>query len=261
MRSRGDHLPIDRVGDGDGAVPCNQAQVAHVLQVVGGNRVGGLGTTQQGLHDPAYAFLLELVGELIQVRLPAKDQLLPGILNRVAGDRPASVPHRLVLEAGFVGEGIHQPRLAPGQLPDCGARLAHKRLAGLLGVLGQQRLGLRAREVSEPQRLGADVEGAPASDDRILGGRPDAVVAHVAHPAQDDGLRKPGRAFRVTRPKLAQHGEQGVADQRVDLVDHEHERLCVRAGHCASVSPRASWGPAASRMPGQTSATNRSSSV
>jgi len=44
----------------------------------------------------------------------------------------------------------------------------------------------------------------------------DAVVSHVA---QDDALGKALRALDVSCPELAQHRQQGVAHQRVDLVD------------------------------------------
>ena len=213
-----------------GPVRVTRPRSRTVLEVVGGNRVGDLGAAQQRLDHPADPLLLELVRELVQVGLPAEDQLLAGVLDRRFGDRAAAVARRPVVEAGFVGERVHQPRLTPGQLPDRGAGLARKRLAGLLVVLSEQGLDLVRREVSEPQRLGAHVEGAPAGDDRVLRGRPDAVVAHVAHPAQDHALRKPVRALRVAGPELAKDREQGVADERVDLVDHEHERLRIRFG-------------------------------
>ena len=162
--------------------------------------------------------------------LPAEDELLASVLDRVHRDRPATVPPGPVLEAGFVGEGVDQPRLAPGQLPDRGGRLARERLAGLPGVLREQGLDLVRREVPKSQGLGAHIEGAPAGDDLVPRGRPDAVVAHVAHPAQDHALRKPGGALGIAGPELAQDGEQGVADECVNLVEHEHERLRARLG-------------------------------
>ena len=51
-----------------------------------------------------------------------------------------------------------------------------------------------------------------------------AVVAHVAHPAQDDALGKAGRALGVAGPQLPQHRDQGVADQGVDFVEQQHQR-------------------------------------
>ena len=50
----------------------------------------------------------------------------------------------------------------------------------------------------------------------------------MAHPAQDQALWKPERALRIAGAQLPKHRQQGVADQGVDLVDHEHQRLGVR---------------------------------
>ena len=57
----------------------------------------------------------------------------------------------------------------------------------------------------------------------------DAVVAHVAHAAQHDALGKALGALVVAGPELAQHRDQGVADQGVDLVDEQHQG--PRVGH------------------------------
>ena len=229
---------VDGVGDRDGPAAGDEAEVAHVLEVVGGNRAGGLGAAQQRLDHPAHPLLAQLVGKLVQVRLTARDQLLARIPDGLGGDRPGAVAPRLVLETGLVGEGVDQPRLSPGQCPDRGARLAGERLTGLPGVLREQGLDLVWREVSEPQGLGPHVEGAAAGDERVLGGRVDPVVAHVAHPAQNDALRKPARAVRVAGAELAQHREQGVADEGVDLVDEEHERLRTRCGPAGQGLPQ-----------------------
>ena len=51
-----------------------------------------------------------------------------------------------------------------------------------------------------------------------------AVVAHVADPAQDQALRKALRAIHVAGAQLAQHRNERVAHQRVDLVDEKNER-------------------------------------
>ena len=104
-------------------------------------------------------------------------------------------------------------------------------------MLRQQRLDFAAREVPEPQGLGANVEGAATGDDGVFGGRPDAVVAHVAHAAQDHALWKAARAVRVAGAQLPQHCQQSVADQRVYLVDHQHQRPGVRLGPAGKGSP------------------------
>ena len=108
----------------------------------------------------------------------------------------------------------------------CGAGsqgIAGERLARLLGVLGQQREYLVLREVPQTQGPGLDVEGAAAGNDLVRGARSDSVVAYVAHAAQNDALGEPPGAPHVARPELAQHRQQGVADQGVDLVDQEDQ--------------------------------------
>ena len=53
--------------------------------------------------------------------------------------------------------------------------------------------------------------------------RPVRVDAVVAHSAQHHALRKAPGAPDIAGPELAQHRDQGVADQRVDLVDQQHQ--------------------------------------
>ena len=60
-----------------------------------------------------------------------------------------------------------------------------------------------------------------------LRARMDAVVAHVAHPAQDDALREVLRPIVIAHPELPEHRDQRIADQRVDLVDQQYERSGV----------------------------------
>ena len=58
----------------------------------------------------------------------------------------------------------------------------------------------------------------------------DVVVPHVTHPAQDDALGKAIRSQVVSRSKLPEHGEKRIADQRIDLVDEQHQRPAVGFG-------------------------------
>ena len=55
----------------------------------------------------------------------------------------------------------------------------------------------------------------------------DAVVAHIPHAAQDHAVREMLGALAVSRSQLAENRQQRVADQRVDLVDEQHQRLRV----------------------------------
>ena len=101
-------------------------------------------------------------------------------------------------------------------------------MSRLPGVLGEQSFHFLRREIPQPQRFGLDVEGAAAGDDGLLGGGMDAVVAHVSDTAQNDALRKAGGALIVPGSQLSQHGKERVANQRVELVDQQHERSLVR---------------------------------
>jgi hypothetical protein len=136
-------------------------------------------------------------------------------------------------KAGLVGQRVDQPGLALGQLPDPVDGRVGEGLTGLGGVLGEQRGAVGGIEVAQAQGLGLDVEPAAAGDDLLLGRGMDAVVAQVAHAAEHDGGRERLRALGVTGAQLAQQRDQRVADQGVDLVEQQHQRLRGCAGSSA----------------------------
>ena len=204
----------------------DEAQVAHVFQIVG-VVARLLASAQQRLDDAAHARFPELVGELVEVDLPAQDEVLSGVEEVVAGDRTGTVPARIGVEAGAAAERVHQPGLAPGLGPHRLQRLRGEGLPGFRAVLGEQRAYLRLREVPEAQRFRPDVERAAAGDRRVLRAGMDTVVAHVAHPAQHHALRKAPGALVVAGAQLPQHGDQGVADQGVELIDQQHQGFRV----------------------------------
>ena len=91
----------------------------------------------------------------------------------------------------------------------------------------------------DPRLLGArTIEGFEALVDarrkRLVASGPLPVAvgligsAPVTSPAQDHALWKVTRASRVAGAQLPQHGQQRVADQRVDLVDQKHQRFRIR---------------------------------
>ena len=225
-----DHFAVDGIGDGHGAGSCHQAQVAHVRQIVGWNQVNRAGPPQERFNDPAHPLLLQLVGELVEMGLATQDQLLARVLDGGARDLPAAVATGLVPETGLVSQRIHQPGLALRQPPDLVPPLVREHLVRLPGMLCQQGLDLAWQEISEPQGFGPNVECAATGDDGVFGPGPNSVVTHVTHTAQNHALGKPLGAVRVTGPELTQYRQQRVAHQRVDLVDHEHERLGVGFG-------------------------------
>ena len=177
------HLGVDRVGHARRTILGNQTQIPRVLQVAVG-KAALFAAAQQRLDHPPHPLLLELVGQLIQMCLAAKDQLLLGVADGPGFHRMAPVPSNLALEAGLVGQGVDKPRLAPGLFPDRLQRVVGEHLARLRRVLRQQGPRLPGAEIAQPQRFGLDVEGAAPGDHRILGGRLDPVVAHIPHSAQ-----------------------------------------------------------------------------
>ena len=103
-------------------------------------------------------------------------------------------------------------------------------LAAFPGVLPEQRQDLLSCEVAQTQRARLDVEGTASGDDLLLRARVDAIVTHVAHAAEHHALGKAFGAAYVPRAQLAQHRQEGVAHQRVDLVDEQHQRPRIRLG-------------------------------
>ena len=218
-------FPVDGVGDGHGVAPTDEAEVAHVLDVVRGNVLDASIAAQQGFDHPPHTLVLELSSKLIEVGFAAQHQLLHGVANGLLGDVPAAVAARLAVEARLVRERVHQPRLAAGSAPDFVQRLLVEPLSGGFGVLAQQGVRLGLREIAEAQRAGVHVECAAAEYHCVLGAGPDPIVAHIADAAQHDAVGIAARPFRVAGAQLAEYGDQGVADQRVDLVDEQHQRL------------------------------------
>ena len=87
------HFLIDRVRHARRRVRCQQAEIAHVLQVV--YVVGRLATGQQRLEHPPHALILQLVRELIEMRPPRQDQRFPRRVDVVRGHRLRAVPPAL----------------------------------------------------------------------------------------------------------------------------------------------------------------------
>ena len=75
------HLRVDGIGDARRVVAGDQTEVADVLEVAG-RELASVGAAQQRLDDAAHAVFLELVGELVEVDLPAQDEMLPRVERR-----------------------------------------------------------------------------------------------------------------------------------------------------------------------------------
>ena len=109
-------LGVDGVRNTQGVVTGDQAEVADVLQIAGGERAL-VASAQQRLDDAANPIFLELVRELIQVSLPAENQTLLVVEDVARGDCAGAVPSGFVVEAGTPAQRVHQPGLAPSLSP------------------------------------------------------------------------------------------------------------------------------------------------
>ncbi len=216
---------VDRVGRGKvlaGQLPADQAQVQHILHV--GLRALVLPAHQHRLDHPSHPFLTEFVGQLVQMRVITQDQCLAGLAELRLVDHHRAIAIRADFPHRLLGQRIDQPRLTLRRGPRQFQCFGREDLARRRRVLGVQRFHLRSGEIAKPDAFGLDIEGRSASDDlAIRPGQP--VIPHVAHAAQHDGLREMLRPVGVAGADLPQQRDQGVADQRVDLVEEKHDRL------------------------------------
>ena len=208
-----------------------EAEVAEIGDVVVPEC--GLAAAQQRLDDAPHTGLVELVHELVEMRVASQNETLAGVLDALERNRSAAVVRRLVLEAGLAGRRVHQPGLAAGLPPDFGESVVGEGLAGFVGVLTEQIPDLALREIAEAEGLGLDVEGAATQHD-LPRRRADAVVAHVAYTTQDDALREAPGPVAVPAAQLPEHRDQGVAHERVDLVDEQPKGFGSAAAHSDS---------------------------
>jgi hypothetical protein len=186
---------------------------------------------------------------LAQASVLSLDQCLCGELDHVPGDWLAQVGAQLV--HGFARDRVDQPWLTACQLEraiECG-RLEH--LTGVRRVLGVELGHFLAGEPTHGERLDLDVESEPwslraqpalrapygrfgfhlrfAPVERTGRSEPpfpivDLIVADITKPDQRHRPRKALWPLPVTRSKLAQHGDQHVVAERIDLVDEDHQR-------------------------------------
>ena len=171
-----------------------------------------------------------LSGELVEVRHTPHNERLLGGVDGWHADGLRRVWTRPGPKASLVRQGVDQPRLAAGQLPQALDRGQLEDLPALGAVLRQQLLYLALAEISQAQRFGLDVEGAAALHVGPLPAGIDLVVAHIPHAAQDHALRERLRPPVIVRPQLAQYRDQRVADQRIDLVQQQHQRSWTGCG-------------------------------
>ncbi len=80
-------------------------------------------------------------------------------------------------------------------------------------------------EISKTQGFRLDVKTTAAGDNIFFPAGMDAVITDIAHTAEDNGLRKGGRAFVIAGTELPKHRDQGIAHQGIDFVKNQHQRL------------------------------------
>ena len=153
-------------------------------------------------------------------------EALASLLNRVERDRPASVTRGLV------------PRNRPRTPARSRARAAR---ASGLQTSASASSGVRAwpvsaacwpsrpahlplREVAQAQGLGLDVEGASPEHDLACSRSGCGSHARRARRTGSTLCGKCSRSVAVPAAQLPEHGDQGVADEGVDLVDEQYQR-------------------------------------
>ena len=175
--------------------------------------------------------LSQLVHQLVQVRFLAQDEVFLGFLHHFGRD-----PRTAVLCSRQLESRVSKPSEFTSQgWPRVGSHTEFQRL-------GDNWLPPRSMLVIEQLDTSGRSKSPMRSDSALIlkalppvmmawpRGGVDAVVPHVVYATQDDALRKQRRPLGVARPQLAQNRDQGVADQRVDFVDHQHQRLVALFG-------------------------------
>jgi hypothetical protein len=81
---------------------------------------------QQRLDDPPHPRLAQLVGELIQMGVAALDQGLGGLVDGLGIDGAGAIAQILAAEGDLVADGVDQPGLAAGPVPDARQRIGVK---------------------------------------------------------------------------------------------------------------------------------------
>ena len=161
------------------------------------------------------------------MRGAGEDEPLLGPVDVRRGDALVGRDRQLLDD--LASEGVDQPGLPGRELLDAGERRLGEDLPDVVRVLGVERAQLFPGEVADAQGGDLDVERARGAHALGIPTARGLVVAHVAETAEDDrGGEIPGAA-RESGAKLAQHAEQALAAQGVDLVEEEDERPRARA--------------------------------
>lgn len=194
----------------------HEAEILHEPAIVVGD-VAEWQASEHGLDHLPHARLAQALDQAVEVRVLALDEDLARGLHVFDRDGPRGAGDDHVDE--LVAECVDQPRLALREIEDAIERLGRERLAGVAGMLGVQLHDLLACEAPQGERLHLDVEWARRV--RAHGGaaRGELVITHVA---QADERERPGEgvgAARISGADLAQHGDQRLALEGINLVE------------------------------------------
>jgi hypothetical protein len=134
--SRND-LSIDGIGEAEphAGASFHEAEIHDILPVIF-REIGGMIAAEHGDEDAFDSFLAESLGERVEVGISALDQDFFGLLDILKGD--AFRTHSDEIPDHDVGEGVDEPGLASGEVPDGVESFELKRLPGLGGVLKQE---------------------------------------------------------------------------------------------------------------------------
>lgn len=161
------------------------------------------------IQDAADAGVAEPGDQGVDMGAALQDDNLLGGLHVGGRDRDAAVPHIAVHD--LIGDRVHQPGVAAGEVIDTIDSLGLEALAGGGGVLLEQGPDVLARERAQGGGLGAHVErrrrAEPLERRAFVPG--EHVVTHLAHPDERHAAgERGGAAIEVSCAELGQEGDQ-----------------------------------------------------
>jgi hypothetical protein len=144
-----DDLAVDRVGNPDRRPRRDEAQVAHVADVVVIRLDRENVTREDRAEDPLHTGLGEPGSQRVQMRRPGEDQPFLGLLQVVDRDRLRGGDREFLDD--LAGQRVDKPRLAAGQLEGVFRGAWRERLPGVGSVLSVEHGHVVQGEVSQPQ--------------------------------------------------------------------------------------------------------------
>ena len=95
----------------------HESEVAHILQIAIREVAFLIAAAQDRFDNAPHALFSELVGQLVEMRFAAQDELLFRLNDSGSSDGIASL-RGTISEAGLICQGVDQPRLPLCLMPD-----------------------------------------------------------------------------------------------------------------------------------------------